>query len=53
MVCSGASHDKVKMYLPSLCTGRMPKSGLLLQGALAACTQKVKKRELVGRSFFS
>lgn len=35
-VCGGVSQDEVQMYLPSPCTGRIPKSGLFLQGALSS-----------------
>lgn len=35
-VWSGVCQDKVQMYLPSPCTGRMLKSGLFSQGALSS-----------------
>lgn len=43
-VWSGVCQDKVQMYLPSPCTGRMLKSGLFSQGALCSLYPESKTK---------
>lgn len=47
-VWSGVCQDKVQMYLPSPCTGRMLKSGLFSQGAVSSLYPEGKAKGACG-----